>query len=389
MKIPFAKKIWPLFGVVFFCAMVAANNPHAAPWSLTFKNNCPFHLWPGINDNAATSVRAVGPVRGFELPPAAVVTHTMPPNWGGRVWARQGCQFQNGVGRCVVGHCNGQLQCMVGGDPGVTLFEITSNDALSTYWDLSGVDGHSLDMAVQPRARNGTPLPMGLVWCGRPLSRHGCPAPYWDLSGVDGHSLDMAVQPRTGTCLAWKATISTWLCSPVLAMGLPSLRWFPSQYPDFDRWCPKDVQIHIPPGSPEAHHYHLPNAGTGLPMLRPCLSRCTQYNQDIDCCRGAYGTPDTCPMNKYAKRLAHLCPDMYSYAYGDRMATFTDPQNTVYDFEITFCPSESSSKLKWQGPAITQDDFSPCCALVATAAHGTIKISTAAAGPTERLTLVL
>ncbi|KAI5803848.1 thaumatin, partial [Geopyxis carbonaria] len=219
--------------------MAAANNPHAAPWSLTFKNNCPFHLWPGINDNAATGVRAVGPVRGFELPPAAVVTHTMPPNWGGRVWARQGCQFQNG--------------CMVGGDPGVTLFEITSNDALSTYWDLSGVDGHSLDMAVQPRARNGTPLPK--VVC---------------------------------------------------------------EYP--------------------AHHYHLPNAGTGLPMLRPCLSRCTRYNQDIDCCRGAYGTPDTCPMNKYAKRLAHLCPDMYSYAYGDRMATFTHPQNTVYDFEITFCP---------------------------------------------------
>ncbi|XP_049815929.1 uncharacterized protein LOC126263008 [Schistocerca nitens] len=68
-----------------------------------------------------------------------------------------------------------------------------------------------------------------------------------------------------------------------------------------------------------------------------CKSACLAFNTDQYCCRGAYGTPDTCqsttwPTN-YPAIFKGLCPDAYSYAYDDVASTFTC-SNTGY--RITF-----------------------------------------------------
>ncbi|XP_072391832.1 uncharacterized protein [Diabrotica undecimpunctata] len=58
-----------------------------------------------------------------------------------------------------------------------------------------------------------------------------------------------------------------------------------------------------------------------------CKSACLAFNTDQYCCRGAYGTPETCrssdwPVN-YPEYFKSNCPDAYSYAYDDRKSTFT------------------------------------------------------------------
>nr|XP_023017000.1 pathogenesis-related protein 5-like [Leptinotarsa decemlineata] len=58
-----------------------------------------------------------------------------------------------------------------------------------------------------------------------------------------------------------------------------------------------------------------------------CKSACLAFNTDQYCCRGAFGTPETCrsstwPVN-YPKFFKSRCPDAYSYAYDDHKSTFT------------------------------------------------------------------
>jgi hypothetical protein len=55
-------------------------------------------------------------------------------------------------------------------------------------------------------------------------------------------------------------------------------------------------------------------------------SACMKFNTDQYCCRGAYGTPQTCnpttwPVN-YAGIFKQACPTAYSYAYDDNTSTF-------------------------------------------------------------------
>ncbi|XP_074028083.1 uncharacterized protein [Leptinotarsa decemlineata] len=58
-----------------------------------------------------------------------------------------------------------------------------------------------------------------------------------------------------------------------------------------------------------------------------CKSACLAFNTDQYCCRGAFGTPETCrsstwPVN-YPNFFKSRCPDAYSYAYDDHKSTFT------------------------------------------------------------------
>ena len=68
-----------------------------------------------------------------------------------------------------------------------------------------------------------------------------------------------------------------------------------------------------------------------------CNSACNAFNTDQYCCRGAYGTPETCksetwPEN-YPKFFKDRCPDAYSYAYDDHKSTFTCKANA---YLVTF-----------------------------------------------------
>jgi hypothetical protein len=81
-----------------------------------------------------------------------------------------------------------------------------------------------------------------------------------------------------------------------------------------------------------------------------CLSPCTRYNTDQFCCRGAFGTPDTCVVanwmasaQTYVNNLHASCPREYSYAYDETAGGALQTCPTGPDYTITFCPGGSAS----------------------------------------------
>ncbi|CAO4373294.1 unnamed protein product [Caenorhabditis nigoni] len=54
-----------------------------------------------------------------------------------------------------------------------------------------------------------------------------------------------------------------------------------------------------------------------------CKSDCLAYNNDQECCRGEFGTPDRCRQSKTAQIFKDACPTAYSYAYDNGTSTFT------------------------------------------------------------------
>lgn len=73
-----------------------------------------------------------------------------------------------------------------------------------------------------------------------------------------------------------------------------------------------------------------------------CMSACMKFNNDQYCCRGAYGSPNTCKPAEwpfdYASVFKKACPDAYSYAYDDGTSTFTCKGNPATKYTIAFCP---------------------------------------------------
>jgi hypothetical protein len=81
-----------------------------------------------------------------------------------------------------------------------------------------------------------------------------------------------------------------------------------------------------------------------------CLSPCTRYNTDQFCCRGSFGTPQTCVVanwmasaQTYVNNLHNFCPREYSYAYDENSGGALQTCGTGSNYTITFCPSGSAS----------------------------------------------
>lgn len=77
-----------------------------------------------------------------------------------------------------------------------------------------------------------------------------------------------------------------------------------------------------------------------------CLSPCTRFNTDQFCCRGAFGTPQTCIVSNwsataqtYVNNLHNACPRQYSYAYDEVAGGALQTCATGANYTITFCPS--------------------------------------------------
>ncbi len=127
---------------------------------------------------------------------------------------------------------------------------------------------------------------------------------FYDVSLVDGYNIQMNVSPKTVSA----GTGDHW-CKKAGCIS------------DINAICPKELSKLGSDGSVVA-----------------CLSACEKFNEDIYCCRGAFGLPTTCkpatwPTN-YAKIFKQSCPTAYSYAYDDLTSTFVC-RNTGYD--IKFC----------------------------------------------------
>jgi hypothetical protein len=82
-----------------------------------------------------------------------------------------------------------------------------------------------------------------------------------------------------------------------------------------------------------------------LKMGNVCLSPCTRFNTDQFCCRGAFGTPQTCVVanwsavaQTYVNNIHSFCPREYSYAYDENSGGALQTCPTGSNFTITFCP---------------------------------------------------
>ena len=76
-----------------------------------------------------------------------------------------------------------------------------------------------------------------------------------------------------------------------------------------------------------------------------CLSPCTRFNTDQFCCRGAFGTPQTCVVanwsataQSYVNNVHAQCPHEYSYAYDENAGGALQTCPTGSNYTITFCP---------------------------------------------------
>ncbi|RWW18628.1 hypothetical protein GW17_00017373 [Ensete ventricosum] len=119
---------------------------------------------------------------------------------------------------------------------------------------------------------------------------------FYDVSCVDGFNLPVLVVPSGGG-----ANCNSTSC-PVNVNAL----------------CPQELRIVAPDGG-----------------VVGCKSACLAFNTDEFCCRGQYGSPDTCKPSSYSQIFKNACPQAYSYAYDDRTSTFTC---VGANYDITFCP---------------------------------------------------
>ncbi|KAF3794569.1 Pathogenesis-related protein 5 [Nymphaea thermarum] len=160
-----------LFLPVFFIA--------ACSFTFTITNNCQFTIWPAILSGAGSL--ELSPT-GLQLKPRTSYNIQATPKWSGRIWGRTGCNFDSeGNGVCLTGDCGGNLECNGrGGQPPVTLFEITLGDGnTDDYYDISLVDGYNLPIIAKPCSINGDCNATG---CATNLNS-GCPR---ELQVVDG-----------------------------------------------------------------------------------------------------------------------------------------------------------------------------------------------------------
>jgi hypothetical protein len=116
---------------------------------------------------------------------------------------------------------------------------------------------------------------------------------YFDVSFVDGYNVPMRMKPIGGQP---DPNNPYWCTEGGCATDLLST-------------CPEELRQY-----------------NGSGRVVACHSACNKFNTDQYCCRGAYGTPETClpdqwPVN-YARFFKSACPKAYSYAYDDRTSTF-------------------------------------------------------------------
>ncbi|XP_075673557.1 thaumatin-like protein 1 [Castanea sativa] len=130
---------------------------------------------------------------------------------------------------------------------------------------------------------------------------------FYDVSLVDGYNLPLIIDPSGGS-------------GNCLSVGCVT---------DLNRQCPNELRV---------------------ADVSACNSACGALGSDEYCCRGAYGSPNTCKPSIYSEMFKAACPRAYSYAYDDATSTFTC---TSADYTITFCPSSTSQKAATNTPPTT------------------------------------
>ncbi|KAJ8872353.1 hypothetical protein PR048_025957 [Dryococelus australis] len=231
--------------------------------TFVFQNQHGSTVWIGTLGNAGLEAPNDG---GFALNSGDQVTVTTADDWAGRFWARTGCNFNGNDGTCETGDCGNVLACNgAGGVPPVSLAEFTLNGYGDVdYYDVSFVDGYNVGLQV------------------------GC------LPARASQGLASAIQPQTQSV----DPNNQYSCGVAGCLN------------DLNSNCPDDLRQTNDAGDTVA-----------------CKSACLAFDTDQYCCRGDYGTSDTCqsstwPQN-YPAYFKDNCPNAYSYAYDDTTSTYT------------------------------------------------------------------
>ncbi|XP_056643862.1 uncharacterized protein LOC130449844 [Diorhabda sublineata] len=115
---------------------------------------------------------------------------------------------------------------------------------------------------------------------------------FYDISLVDGFNIPISIEPSGGQGDGSQYSCKKSSCGKYL-----------------NDECPEKLKLNTDKG------------------VVACKSACLAFNSDQYCCRGAYGTPETCKSSSwpqdYPKYFKDRCPDAYSYAYDDHKSTFT------------------------------------------------------------------
>ncbi|PWA94612.1 thaumatin [Artemisia annua] len=123
---------------------------------------------------------------------------------------------------------------------------------------------------------------------------------FYDVSLVDGYNIQMIVEVNGGT-----GGCATTGCVD-----------------DLNQRCPTELRV---------------ASGAG------CRSACEAFGTAEYCCKGEFGSPQSCQPTAYSQVFKAACPRSYSYAYDDATSTFTC---SGADYVITFCPSLPSGTRK-------------------------------------------
>lgn len=181
---------------------------------LILVNNCRESIWPGILGGAGQATPKDG---GFHLGSGEEVVLDAPEKWSGRIWGRQGCNFDNnGKGSCITGDCSNQLHCKGnGGKPPATVVEMTLGSSSSPlhFYDVSLVDGFNLPVSMKPV---GGGIGCGVASCEVDLNVC-CPSALEVRSGgkvVGCKSACLAMQSAKYCCTGNYANPNT--CKPTL-----------------------------------------------------------------------------------------------------------------------------------------------------------------------------
>ena len=89
----------------------------------------------------------------------------------------------------------------------------------------------------------------------------------------------------------------------------------------------------------------ISNCPADLRVGNVCLSPCSKFNTDQFCCRGAFGTAQSCVVanwpadaQTYVNNIHSLCPREYSYAFDENAGGALQTCPTGANYTITFCP---------------------------------------------------
>ncbi|EOA39828.1 hypothetical protein CARUB_v10008496mg [Capsella rubella] len=249
--------------------------------TITMENKCEYPVWPA-------SYTYVGELQttGFLLEKGytqRTINVTSP--WIGYIWGRTLCTTNTSGGfSCVTGDCNsGQIECSV---------PHMENSTIS-----------KTNFTLDPG------LPATLAEFNLAYDDGD---DYYDVNVMNGYNLPLLVTPEEEKCQSIGCVV------------------------ELNKTCPSELRLY--------------SNDTGSKDPYACRTSC-QKNPlpDLCCVRPYVGEKSVvdskeCKRTIYSETLNQTCPGAYSYAYDNKISTFTCPSSS--NFVVTFCPTSLTKPVE-------------------------------------------